>query len=537
MFARGISILTAMLDTGNIPSPRPADSLADSCVQDALAAVQAGDAFMPFSLRLAEPERYANIRKERRAQLESLIWIDPNPAVLERMLDLIIAISEENSWGMDAPFDDPTHPEIDLHAAETGALFAWILRRHGARLDECSPRISSLMLGEVRRRLIAPILAHEDYPFLSGRGRCPALILCDLLLACALMEKNPSRRQQPLKIILRTLDGICARKSNPLAPLAERVMDACAIADAARLMKRLTRGEFDLTRTLPPEGWLDDILIPWIHGDTFADPAGDGSKPVIAGMDLYRLGYFTRDKALCALGAQLHQANPRPGASLSGRILNMEYLRAAQDELTPPPRMKRAAAENGSLMLSRADQLFAAIAGAGSRANTGDIILYSDNTPILTDAGGIVHSLPVIDGCIPEMRPRRLPPFDADFGPDRDLMSADLTDTYPEGCMLSAYQRTLMTLRRDSTVRLVDAFEFVRIPQNLTFRFVTAQRPLSLRDKVLLGPVTLTWDGPLHPEISELPACEAHPMGCWLLSFTLTEIPRRFICGFTFENN
>jgi len=92
----------------------------------------------------------------------------------------------------------------------------------------------------------------------------------------------------------------------------------------------------------------------------------------------------------------------------------------------------------------------------------------------------VLHSLPVIDGCIPDMRPRRLPPFDADFGPERDLMSADLTDTYPEGCMLSAYQRTLMTLRSDSTVRLVDAFEFMRLPQSVTFRFVTAQRPVSL---------------------------------------------------------
>lgn len=533
MFARGISILiSSALDTGNIPAPRPADALADSCARDAMASLQGDVECMSLSARLENPAAYQKLQEKRRSMLESFLWIEPNAAILERMLDLICAICEENSWSASgAAFDDPAHPEIDLQAAYTGALFAWILRRHGPRLSESCPRILSAMLGEVRRRLLSPILIHDDYPFLSGRGRCPAMLLGDLLTCCVLMEKNPARRQQPVKLILRVLDEICARKSNPRAPLADRVADACAIADLCRLMKRLTRGEFDLTHSMPPEGWLDDILIPWIQDEIFFDPAGEGLKPEISGMDLFRLGYLTRDKALCALGAQLHQFNSRPAFGLNGRILSMEYMRAAQDELSPPPRLKRAAAENGSLMLSRIDSMFAAISGSGNRANAGDIILFAGKTPILTDVGGAVHSLPLIGGCMPDLKPRRLPPTDADFGPERDLMSVDLTEIYPEKCMLAAYQRTLMTLRSDSTVRLVDAFEFARIPREITFRFVTALRPLPLRDKVLLGSVTLSWDGEMVPEVSEIEP------GAWLLSFSMAEPPRRFICGFTFENN
>ena len=538
MFARGISVLiSSSLDAGNLPAPRPSDLVAERCAQDALRSLQTDLQFMPLSLRLQDPDGYNRIQKKRRAQLETFLWIEPNAAALDRMADLITAICEEIAWGEDAGMEDPARPAIDLQAAETGVLFAWLLRRHGARLSESNPHIHALMLGEVRRRLIAPLLAHEDYPFMRGGGRCPALILSDLLLCCALMETVPSRRQQPVKLILRLLDTLCAAPGNPRAPIEERIADACAIADLARLMKRLTRGELDLTRTMPPESWLDDAIIPWVCGPYFVNPSGEGIKPAISGMDIFRLGYLTQDRALCALGAQLSRLSDRPPFSLSGRVLGMEYMRAAQDETGAPPRLRRAAADNGSVMLSRTEGLFAAISGTGRRANIGDITLFADSAPILADAGGVVHSLPLIEGCMPLTRVRTLPPTDADFGPERDLMSVDMTSLYPEKCMRAAYQRTLMTSRSDGTVRLVDAFEFIRPVQELTFRFMSVQKPLALRSCVRLGPVDLSWDGDMVPEITELPECADFPGGNWLVSFTAQDVPQRFICGFTFERN
>ena len=212
-------------------------------------------------------------------------------------------------------------------------------------------------------------------------------------------------------------------------------------------------------------------------------------------------------------------------------------MRSAQDETAAPPRLRRASAENGSLMVSRSGSLFAAISGTGKRANCGDITLFADSAPILVDAGGVVHSLPLIEGCMPATRPRSLPPTDADFGADRDLMSVDMTGMYPEKGMLSAYQRTLMASRKDGTVRLVDAFDFMRPAKELVFRFVTAQKPLVLRDHVRLGPVNLSWDGDMIPDVTELPEYELFPGGNWLVSFTVQNVPRRFICGFTFERN
>lgn len=538
MFARGIAVLiSSTVDTGNLPAPRLSDLLADRLNQQALRALQTQPEHMSLSKRIRDPEAYARIQQKRREALEAFLWIEPNSAALDCMADLIFEICEEQCWSVCTHIDDPTRPAIDPQAAETGALFAWLLRRHGDRLAEHSPRIQSVMLSEVRRRLFSPILAHDDYPFMQGGGHCPALVLSDLLFACVLMEKAPARRQQPVKLLLRLLDRLCAVQSDPFAPVEERLIDACAIADLCRLMKRVTRGEFDLTRSMPPEGWLDDLIIAWIRGDFFINPCGESMRPQISGMDIFRLGYLTRDRALCALGAQMGNLTEQMSASLSGRVLSMEYLRAAQDECGDPPRLRRAAAENGALMISRSGEFFAALSAAGNRANAGNILLFWGSSPILMDGGGAIHSLPTIDGCAPLLCPTKLPPTDADFGQEHDLMSVDLTAAYPESCPLAAFQRTLMVSRTDDTVRLVDAFEFMQPVRYVSFRFVCAQRPVSLRDTVRIGPVNLSWDGDMLPEITELPPCNAFPSALWLIELRMQTIPRRLICGFTFEQN
>ena len=535
MFARGINILAgSAMDPGNLPVPRPNDALADRCNQAALRALQAEAEFMPPSARAREPERYARIQRARREQLEAFLWVEPNAAAAERMLDLIGMILEEGRWAEGAkPFDDPAHPDIDLQAAETGALLAWTLRRHRALLRDAAPNLVSAMIGEVRRRLISPILLQGDYPFMGGEGRCPGLILSDLLLSCLLMEASPSRRQQPVKALMHLLDRCNLTPPRTDVPLQDRLADACALADLARLLKRLTRGELDLTREAPADARLDDVLIPWIANECFVDPAGAGIQTRVSGMDVFRLGYFSRERMLCALGAQLLRLNDRPCFSVTGRVLAMEYTRAAQDELSAPPRLRRGASDDGRLMVSRMDGVFAALTGTGCRANAGDITLFYNNLPILADVGGEVHSLPEIDGVAPLQRPRADLACDADFGDGRDLMSVDLTDAYPEECGLSACQRTLMMMRGEGSVHLVDAFEFLRPAREVCFRFLCVQRPIPLHDSVRLGPMTLSWDVELAPEVEELPGAA----GRFLLNLRLANPPRRLICGFRFEPN
>ena len=541
MFARGITVLcTSAVDPGSLSVPRPSEALMDQYAQAAMRAVMGENRFMSASERMEDPEAYRRLQQKRRSELESLLFIEPNQDALARMVDLIDMIAAENSWSCAGNlFDDPFKPVIDLQAAETGALFAWLHRRHGQKLSEISPRIGITMLSEVRRRLLTPITVHDDYPFMNNKASCPILILADLLLACLVLENLPSRRQGPVKNILRLLDRLSGEPLTITRTLEEHLADSCALADIARIVKRLTRGEFDMTQSTPPEGWLDDMLIPWAAGEYFIDPASGGMKTNLSGMDVFRLGYLTRDKALCALGAQLNRFSNRPPFSLTGRILSLEYSRAAQDEAGPPPKLRRAENESGSIMLSRINGMLAAITKGAGRQNAGDITLFADSTPVLIDAGGevIYHSLPSVNGL--DMREGLTPEIltERDFGAERDVMSADLTPAYPRECSLAAYQRTLMTMRSDQSVRLVDAFEFIHPVEEVCFRFVCAQKPLSLRSCVRIGPVSLSWDGEMNPEIFEINDKAAYPGSCWLLQFTVRRPPQRFICGFTFERN
>ena len=534
MFARGISTLIGSnVDAGNIPSPRPHDAYADRCAQAALRAMQAENGSMPISERIAAPDRYARMQQKRRERLEAFLWVEPNRDALECMLDLIGLILEEISWAdRNQPVDDPAKPKIDVQAAETAMLLAWVMRRHGAKLREICPNIAAEVASQFRRRLIAPMLAHNDYPFMRGKGVCPMLILCDLLLACLMLEDSPSRRQQPVKQLMLMLDRVYAMQPSCSVPLEDRLTDACALADLARLIKRISRGEVDLTGEIPTGTRLDDILIPWIHADYFFDPAGDGLHPHISGMDIFRLGYLTRDNALTALGAHLNRLGGRQSSSVNGRVLNMEYVRAAQDENNPLPHLRRAAAEDRSLMVSRMGRLCAAITAGGDRANAGDYIIFSDSVPVIADMGGFVHSLPEIDGFAPLARPRFGVSADADFGRDRDLMSTDLSGCYPEECGVAAFQRTLMTMRGDGTIRLVDAFELIRQPKEISFRFVCAQKPMIIGDCVRIGAMHLFWDGEMTPEICEAGEGESR---FYLLKLKMINPQRRLICGFRFE--
>lgn len=541
MYARGITVLcTSAVDVGSLPVPRPSEALTDRLNQAAMRAMTDEHRYMGASERMEDPEAYRRLQQKRRNDLESFLFIEPNQDALVKMVDLIDLIAAENSWSAAGNlFDDPFKPAIDLQAAETGALFAWIYRRHGQKLNEISPRISITMLSEVRRRLLTPITVHTDYGFMNNRGGYPLLILCDLLLGCLLLENLPSRRQGPVKTILRLLDRLSSEPQTGMRSYDEHLANACALADIARVIKRLTRGEFDMTTAAPPEGWLDDVLIPWVAGEYFIDPVCGGMKSTAAGMDIFRLGYLTRDKALCALGAQMNRLNERPCFSLTGRVLSLEYSRAAMDETAPPPKLRRAENESGSIMLSRVNGMLAAITRGAGRKNAGDITLFADAAPILIDAGGdvVYRNLPSVNGM--EMLSGTTPEIltERDFGAERDVMSADLTPAYPRECLLAAYQRTLMTMRQDQSVRLVDAFEFIHPAEEICFRFVCAQRPLSLRSYVRIGAVSLSWDGEMVPEIFEINDKAAYPGSCYLLQFTVKHPPQRFICGFTFERN
>ena len=516
MFLHACNLIMSLARAEAIPAPQAPAAAQEAAQAEAYLAMSRELKDMPLSQRLADPAAYLRLQRGRRQALEAMLPASCDGEGLRRATDLICMIAEESAWSQNAkgaPFDDDQHPEIDFQCAETLMLLAWTQRALGERLGS---RVCGKMLYEARRRVFTPFLAHADYPFMrfagagGGRARRAPCILCDILLSAILLETDAARRAAILKQGLRLLDQAVQSMEARVSPLADALADVAAVADLCALLRKLTRGELDLTQDYPAPDWLDGLLFPWLEDDYFADPATGDMRPALSGAELFRVGLAAGDEALTALGASLHRGHHRPSATVTGRLLDLSCasLLSAQDGGVP--RLKHAATLRNRVMLSRVGPLTCAVHSGGGRANAGSLLLFAANRPVLVELPGCA-SVPMIGGRAQLDAPGERAP-EAAFGgdvcpadfqpqPDRELMSVELTQAYPAECAARAVQRTAMVLRREGALRLVDAFDLEK-PQSVAFLFYTPQTPQRLTDGLRLGPVDMSWEGDLSCDIA-----------------------------------
>ena len=530
MFYRGYPILTAHARPEAIAAPKAPGALSDRIESEAMRAMSRELRAMRLSERLSDPAGYVRQQLSRRQSLEALLTVPAGKEVLARVTDLICMITEESAWSENAalaPFEDDGHPVIDFQCAETAVLLGWTRRSLGAQLDAVSPRICMRMLSEVRRRVFAPFLAHGDYPFMRGRGKRPLCILTDIVISAILLETDPGRRSAVIKLGLRLIDqaiaGMDGRKYQlpGLVPLNDFTADVAAITDFSLLVRRITRGELDLTPEYPTPEWLDAILFSWMDGEYFVDPAGGTLKPRMSGAELFRIGLAANDGALAALGASMEKKRSVPSSTVTGRILDMNGAGMLAAEVRKPPRLKHAAGPCNALMCSRFSNITFAIHTGGGHGNAGDILLLADNRPIFVGVPGY-SSLPLIAG--KEQLPLPDAPCEADFRvkADRELMSVDLSHAYPASAPVQACQRTAMIMREEGMMRIVDAVELTS-PATIAFRFFVTDPPFMRDGVVRTGPVDFAWEGDLEYSASETGPTPDFPGGLTMITLTTPE--------------
>ncbi len=524
MFFRSYSIINGMARPEALPSPLATGAAKDWAHAGAHLAMSRDLRAMNLSQRLSDSPAYLRLQRGRRQALEALMAVEPDGPRLERVMDLICMIVEESSWAENPkglPFDDDQHPRIDFQCAETLMLLAWVQRAMGDRLG---PRVSAKLQYEARRRVFSPFLAHTDYPFMrfmgpgSARAERPLCILSDILLASVLLEADAGRRGAVMKQALRLIDQAIQARGRRTAPLADELAETAAVTDLCMLLRKLTHGQLDLTEIYPTPDWLDALLIPWIDGGWFIDPASGGMKPAISGQSLFRVGLASGDEALTALGAALHREGRVPSATVTGRMLDLSCAGMLSAQIDVPPKLRHAATARNRLMISRFGGMTCALHAGGDRANAGSVVLFSGDAPILVETPKRA-SLPLIEGVAQLMVPGEnapeaafgadVCPADFETGQDRDLMSVDLTHAWPARLGARSIQRTAMVMREDRLLQLVDAFDLEK-PARIAFRFITPQRPEVLKPDggapagVRLGPVLMRWEGELRCETATL---------------------------------
>ena len=501
MFYRGYSVLASLARPEALSSPRTQAAARQGQAEATMRALRRELGDMPISARLEDPAGYLTLQRARRQCLEALLTAEPDASTLRRAVDLIGMLAEESRWSenpIGAPFDDDLRPEIDFQCAETLMLLAWTSRALGDRL---TTRVSGKLTYEARRRVFSPFLAHEDYRFMRGRGRRPLAILCDIILSAILLETSEQRRNAILKQALRMLDQAITARADRVETLEDAAADTGAVTDLTLLLRKLTRGQLDLTPTYPTPDWLDQLLYPWLEGEYFCDPAGEGMRPAVSGAELFRIGLAANDDALTALGAHLHRLRPVPSATLTGRLSDLGALSMLEAETRKPPRIRCAATPRNRVMVSRFSGMTCALHTEGNRQNAGGVALFCEGAPVLVEDAGALN-LPLIGGRpqldIPE------PDCEAEYDlkPDRDTMTIDLTHAWTPG-LLRSYQRTALVQRPDAALRLVDAFDLAE-PSVIVFRFHTPIKPERIAGGLRLGPVDFTWEGQLNASFAPL---------------------------------
>ena len=342
-----------------------------------------------------------------------------------------------------------------------------------------------------------------------------------------MLETDPSRLSRVVKAALRMLDECCGRHGRTPAPLAERITDIAAATDIASLLRRLTRGEFDLSSRIPSDEWLDEILFSWIDKGWFVDPAGDGHQPALSGSDVFRIGLAADDDALTALGAQIFRQNHLPSHTVTGRMLDRSVHALMEAEDGRPPKMRYAATHRNQLMTARLPGIFFALHTGGDRGNAGDLCLFADGKPLLVDGGSRcpVRNLPALAGAAQLSAPEIPCAADFETREDRETLSIELTHAYPPECRLQSFQRSALILRGEQMLRVVDMVSF-DVPGSVVFSFVTPENPVVGAAEILLGPVRMTWEGeftisvrPLEGGLNCLEMAAASPVAQALFAF------------------
>ena len=494
MFYRGYSILVSLARPEALPSPRAPVSLKACAEEGAQRAMCRALSEMPLSERLADPAAYRRLQRARRQTLEALMLVDMDEAALRRAVDVACMLCEESTWSENpsgAPFDDDSHPEIDVQCAETAVLLGWFARAGG---DLLSSRVAGKLISEVRRRVFSPFLAHQDYPFMRARGKRPLLILTDILLSAMLLETDAQRRASVMRQALRQIDQGIQTRPERVETLCDAAAETGAITDLAALLRRMTRGELDLTPTYPTPDWLDQLLYPWLEGEYFADPASGDMLPPLSGETLFRIGLAGNDDALTALGAKLHRARRIPSDSVTGRLMDMACQPMLEAESRKMPRIRSGATPLNRVMVSRFGGMTCAMHTGGHRANAGGLLLFSDGRPVLVESGGFC-SVPRIGGRDQLDTPDLSCEAEYDLRQDMDTLSVELTTAWPAG-LINAYQRTAMVRRQEGALQLVEALDLAE-PAPVAFRFITPRRPEYLMDGLRLGGVDMRWAGQL----------------------------------------
>lgn len=481
---------------------------------------------------------------------------------LDDIINGIFVLCEESGWQLpphntyvrDAPqhiLPDAARPVIDLFAAETGALLAWVSYLLGDDLEAVSPFITSRIQAELQRRILLPYTTGHFW--WMGQGEEP---MCNwtpwctqnILLSAFLLPQKPKIQK---KVFLQAAascdfflkdygeDGCCDEGAQYY-----RHAGLCLFG-ALDIMNYITGGAFTEFFSEPKlKNIAAYILHVHVSGKYYVNFADCSAVPGRCGVREYLFGKATFQPALCQLAAEDFRAEKGKVYTGATDQINLYYLlqtcffhrEVCAYHSDCPVIPSNIYYPSVGLFLTRSESLFLAVKAGDNNDNhnhndTGSFILYKNGRPVFVDIGvesytqktfspqryeiwtmqSGYHNLPTLDGCDQEAGAacRALNVTTLSEG-DTTQISMELAAAYP--LKQVSYQRTLTLDKKNGQVRLTDATNCPKVILN----FITYDKPAVTEELLSIGEIAVCpFTGARLLAIEPLPITDPRLQKAW----------------------
>lgn len=536
----------------------------EACLGYAYPPIHATD-FMAFK-RTGNRVNFEDIYFGRRYALNSLVLaecIEKRGRFLDDIINGIFAVCEESAWQLpphnsyvrNTPQEilpDATRPVLDLFACETGAQLACIYYLLKDQLDAVSPFITTRILFELERRIVAPYI--QEHFWWMGKDEEP---MCNwtpwctqnVLISVFLCDCPQGTEKAVLKKAAASLDYFlkdygddgCCDEGAQYFRRAGLCLDA-----AADLMNRVTGGAFShlyqWEKVRNVASYISNVHIDGKYYFNFADCSPVAGR---AGVREYLFGKHTGQPELMLFAAKDFQtANEEIyeeetyRLSLYYRMQNtFTYEEVMSYDTSAEVKHKDIFYPSIGLFIARNHNLCLAVKAGDNDDNhnhndTGSLTLYKDGIPVLVDIGvesycaktfsshryeiwtmqSGYHNLPTIDGLDEhDGAAYRATDVSTRFEENTASISMELANAYPFPAGKHSYVRSVVFDKSGDCITLTDTTD----SKDVILNFITYDKPEFTGNCIQIGSASVQFHGAELLAVETLPITDRRLQTAW----------------------
>ena len=509
---------------------------------------------------------FEKISFSRRDALSTLVigeLLENKGRFMDDIVDGIWSICEETFWGVPAHLSyqkrgiglaDVNDPVVDLFAAETSSLLAWVSHLMGDKLDKVNPLIKERIYVEIDRRIFKVIEADPKYRWMGyGRKNVDSTlsykersflerrpnnwnpwISSNLLSSILLLEKNKDRRAKFVHQVFDVLD-------NYLDPYpADGGCDegpgywgkaAASTFDCLDLVSMATNHKFNLFNEPLIKSMGEFIFKAYIGNGYYLNFADAVSKTNHSPMLIYRYGKAVGSTTMMGMGAFLANknnglVNMPEGYSLLRKLPELYYSKELFSIKSVEPLIGSAWLPDIQVMVSRDKEsstqglYIAAKAGHNQESHNhndvGSFMVFYNGKPVLIDVGAGTYTkdygksfvissayhnmLPVVDGAV-QQTGRKYSASNVSYVSDaqKNIFKQDISKTYNDSIGLNKWERTITHVKGKSII-ISDDYEFSTAKKNIMLPMMLVALPdISVPGKMVVkisddSSITVSYD-------------------------------------------